>query len=194
MTEFKLKLWANIIQHVEWMDPIILTWTGRRCLRTQEGCRWPAAQSPGRWRCSPLPTDLPDRRLPSAWSLPRCPVWGLRGTASRGVSARQASDTFLYKASAYFHNYTFRVYSTRPSGKCFPPWEQRSEFMTEGAAGLVDVPMSLILLSSSEGVMTSELWPWPSTMRSSSKDKPERVITVEGKSCWLEQRGKRISI
>lgn len=48
--------------------------------------------------------------------------------------------------------------------------------------------MSLILLSSSEGVMTSELWPWPSTMRSSSKDKPERVITVEGKSFWLDQK------
>lgn len=49
-------------------------------------------------------------------------------------------------------------------------------------------PVSLILLSSSEGVMTSELWPWPSTMRSSSRDRPDRVITVEGKSYWLDTK------
>lgn len=54
--------------------------------------------------------------------------------------------------------------------------------------GLAAVPMSLILLSSSEGVMTSELWPWPSTKRSSSRDKPERVMTVEGKSFWLDKK------
>lgn len=70
---------------------------------------------------------------------------------------------------------------------CFP-LGQEVEIYERGGEGLAVVPMSLILLSSSEGVMTSELWPWPSTMRSSSRDKPERVITVEGKSFWLDKK------
>lgn len=44
------------------------------------------------------------------------------------------------------------------------------------------LPMSFILFISSEGVMTSELCPWPSTIRNSSIERPEWVSATEENS------------
>lgn len=88
---------------------------------------------------------------------------------------------------SHFHNYSSGTPSTGPSDNFISPLGGKVKIYWTWES-LAAIPMSLILFSSSEGVMTSELWPWPSTMRSSSKDIPERVITVEGNSFWLEKR------
>ena len=53
------------------------------------------------------------------------------------------------------------------------------------------LPISFILFISSEGVMISELWPWPSTNRSSSRESPERVMAVVEKSACARREGGR---
>lgn len=53
------------------------------------------------------------------------------------------------------------------------------------------LPMSLILFISSEGVMTSELCPCPSTIRNSSIERPEWVRTMEENSVWINREKKQ---
>ena len=164
-------------------EAVGLTWIDRRCLHTLGGFHWPAALWPGKWmHCTALGGCQSLQKIPpsSSYHPAKCLISDLKQVKWTQVRFKGWQSTFQRgecilpslgdKSSD--HPRQWSVFS--PLWK--HPQSQHSDY----------TPRSFIRLTSSGGVMTSELWPCPSTILSSSKDRPERVNATEEMSLWKQ--------